>query len=403
MSKIHSFKIALLSLLGITVTTSQSALAQPGFAPARAKSNNEDHKAIDANLAFDQGAGYLGRRQSLPVQNEAIARDAFSELGFAGDNEAADGKDLVSISTFGYGLSLPAKGDGTVVPDGKVNDVLPGPVSRREGGEFLTIDFVDSTYKKKIGLKISGLRLVAFSKSGKGKILINGAASVTLKGEPSRIQGLNKFSDLPAGSQGENHKDKIMLKAGDAVTVAFKNPIDAATLRLAVEAYGHNDASLVVIVQYAPLEGTKLYGLFTRRAVMESSNPPRVGNSRPSTGWPGSSSGAGSTSRPSIPDPEPAHTEPPGHQREGSSTYGNQRYYSAGGSSSTYGNQTYYSRGGSSSTYGNQTYFSNGGSSSTYGNQTYFSNGGSASTYGNQTYFSNGGSCSTYGGQTYCN
>lgn len=387
-----SLKLALLSVIGTGVATSQTAaLADEGYFPEQGPSKNENVQAIDENLAFDQGAGYTGKRQTLPARNEAVVPEWFAPLGVTAASEETAPANEVAISSFGYGLSLPKEGDGTKVPEGKVHDVQPGPISRRSGGEIFNVDFVDGKYKKKSPIKISAIRLVGYSKKG-GKVLVGGGSIVSAKGKATKIEALSKFASLPEGAQAENHKDKIMLRDGDAVTVKFETPLEAASLRLALEAYAENDASVVVVLQYVPVEGKKLFGVFTRRLV----NPPeqRVGSSSPNV--PSTGSGRGS-SRPSEPSYSGAHDNEGGH------TYGNTRFYSRGGSSHTYGNTSFYSRGGSSHSYGNTTFFSNGGSAHSYGGTTFYSNGGSSHTYGNTTFFSNGGSCHSYGSTRFCN
>lgn len=133
---------------------------------------------------------------------------------------------------------------------------LPTTVSRSNRGEFIQITFKSQKY-------ISSIKLVGYSNSRLGKVLIRDASV--------GLEGLTNFSKVTSSDRAENYQNLVMLADRSFVEVEPKQSF--LSLGLVVEGFANNDASLLLQITSTDDLSTKDF-LVTR----SSTNSESVGN-----------------------------------------------------------------------------------------------------------------------------
>ncbi|MGZ3712204.1 MAG: hypothetical protein ACXWQO_13545 [Bdellovibrionota bacterium] len=141
------------------------------------------------------------------------------------------------------GASVPASDSANGIE--KKSDVPGGDLTRRSGGEVLGLVFMDPTPRKakEIKQEVQAIRLIGYSASGKGKVLIRRVESRPQISDDF-FNPLSRFSKIQAGSHAQNRDGLVMLGQGDEVTFTLTKPISASRVLLILEAFGNSDASV---------------------------------------------------------------------------------------------------------------------------------------------------------------
>jgi hypothetical protein len=120
-----------------------------------------------------------------------------------------------------------------------------GAPTRRTGGEVIAFKFFDSDASDPISVKVKKIRLIGFSKSGQGKVLVRSFDSL-----PAMPNGtfdpLTKFASVAAESHAQNHNGMVFLGAGDSVTLVPASELTLTHFLPTFEAFGNDDASIDV-------------------------------------------------------------------------------------------------------------------------------------------------------------
>jgi hypothetical protein len=165
---------------------------------------------------------------------------------------------LLSLFTICALTTLPAFAEGRIVNlalgssvpasdadnDIETTSAVPGgAISRRFGGEVVGLVFADPETNKEIKAEVLAVRLIGYSASGKGKVLIRRAESRPQISDDDFLP-LSRYSKMQAGSHAQSQNGFVMLGQGDIVTFTPKNPVSASRLILILEAFGDQDASV---------------------------------------------------------------------------------------------------------------------------------------------------------------
>lgn len=130
----------------------------------------------------------------------------------------------------GFGPSI-TKGSGNRILS------LPAGVSRNNGGEHLYVSF-------KSPKNILSLKVVGYSASRTGKVLIRSASVVTDSNQNIGLEGLTNFSKIGLNDRAENNQNLVMLSDLASVTVEPKQAL--TSIDLVVEGFANNDASVLL-------------------------------------------------------------------------------------------------------------------------------------------------------------
>jgi len=158
-------------------------------------------------------------------------------------NVAADSQQSWEAN-IAFGPSIPKQDDKLGVTPNNTNFQTKGPL-RDTGGEIFVINYVDREHKTNSAL-IRGIRLVGFSKSGKGKILVRHAGSL-----PQLASGtfdpMFIFDSIGKGSSAQKYEDgHVLLPNNSAVGLNFDKPVDLQAINFQLEGFGDDDASVLV-------------------------------------------------------------------------------------------------------------------------------------------------------------
>lgn len=195
------------------------------------------------------------------------------------------------------GSSVPATD-----PDKGIKSIVTAPgggPSRRSGGEVVGFGFFNAKNKKELKLSITKVRVMGFSKSGKGKVLMHNVGTVP---ETARwiYEPLLKYAKLDQDSRAENHNGKVMLREGDWATVTPEKPLNVSRMLFTIEGFSHNDGSLNIQLETSFEDGTVAVG-FGRALV----NPPEDPVDPPSDPGPGNPP----REEPKPEEPKPVHKQ----------------------------------------------------------------------------------------------
>jgi hypothetical protein len=175
----------------------------------------------------------------------------------------------VAVSTVGIGPSVPDSDPIHNINPGKMVRLFrdSGP-SRISGGERFSFTLLDAN-KKPYTDQLVAVRVIAYSKSGKGKLLVRNAEAVPAQPAPF-FDPLFRFSALPTGAKAEQHGDNVLLSDHEHVILYQDNAFPLSRIILAVEGFGDNDSSFAVQTVSATL-GKVGTSTDVRRAIV---NPP---------------------------------------------------------------------------------------------------------------------------------
>ncbi|MGZ3694727.1 MAG: hypothetical protein ACXWQO_11130 [Bdellovibrionota bacterium] len=208
----------------------------PGF--SRIENGTEKHfRALLLTLPLSMNLRIAFNFGGLPMTKILFATIALFSFTYSahasswGENFGEIGRPSGTQGwTFGIGPSLPAV-------DGTISWGPSDEVSRVGGGEKVALTF-------RTPKTLSSLKLTAFSKSGKGSVLIR-AVTASLKAKPKSISTkLTGLSDFAQAQAGTNYKGLVMLANGDAVAIAPNQAFSKITFTL--EGFKKDDASLLV-------------------------------------------------------------------------------------------------------------------------------------------------------------
>lgn len=196
------------------------------------------------------------------------------------------GADQAWLSNLAFGPSVPQNdAPNHILPQNTSYD-SGGQPTRYSGGERIGVHFMDSTGKTDAPLPIESIRLIGFSKSGTGAVLVRGISAKPAL-DPHFFDPLVLFTAIGADSKAQGKEGHVLLGAGDEVFLQFTQLIDFNDLNLTFESYGSDDASVVVQFIWHG-DNPKTTQKITRRIV----NPPVSHGGGGGGGW----SGGGSSS-----------------------------------------------------------------------------------------------------------
>jgi len=207
--------------------------------------------------------------------------------------ESSDSRGLASDPAGQFWLTTIKIGPSVPAADPKFNftatssELMPGKggPSRRPGGEVFAFTFVDPKMKT-VPNTIIAIRLVAYSKSGKGKVLVH-QAEMSPAQPKGTFASMTNYASILSGTKAENYNGAVLLGPGDFVGVSSPNGLKMNTVQLTLEGFGNDDASVVVQLQYAQsAAGEKL---LSDRRVLDPAPVVYAGGS----GGGGTSSGSG--------------------------------------------------------------------------------------------------------------
>jgi hypothetical protein len=134
-----------------------------------------------------------------------------------------------SYSYFYIGESAPKPASNGSVLD---NGGLVG-ITRRAGGEWITLNFLDNDRDQNaIRETVAGLRITAYSKSGKGSVLVRAVS----------------FGDAGTTSYLKTLRGK--LANGEHHDVTFPAPKAVSQVAFQLEGFGNNDASVAIEITF---------------------------------------------------------------------------------------------------------------------------------------------------------
>jgi hypothetical protein len=118
------------------------------------------------------------------------------------------------------------------------------PVSRITGGSIIKIRFGNH---QAYSLPFTGVRLIAYSSSGKGSVLIHNVTATPSLAAATFNPLIDFASILSDGlSKAQNYNNLVMLQNEDSVEVGLPSAPNESELDVQAEAFGDDDASLVV-------------------------------------------------------------------------------------------------------------------------------------------------------------
>lgn len=143
---------------------------------------------------------------------------------------------MISVQVYGATLEL---GFGPSIPKAEVTTILslPAGVSRNNGGEHLYVSF-------KTAKNISSIKLIGYSASRIGKVLIRSASAVTDTKQNIGLEGLSNFSKMGLNERSENYQNLVML--ADQSSVSVQPNLALTSLDIMVEGFANNDASILL-------------------------------------------------------------------------------------------------------------------------------------------------------------
>lgn len=164
------------------------------------------------------------------------------QLAFA---DGSQGEQENWLNNVALGPSVPATdADFNISPSDTIVGARLAP-TRARGGEVFEISFLNPATKKPTSRAINGIRLVAFSKSGNGKVLVR-AAGGTLGATFNAINALTDSASVESGFYGQSDEGKVMLANGESASATLPAAVSLSKLRFTFEAFGDDDASVVV-------------------------------------------------------------------------------------------------------------------------------------------------------------
>jgi len=189
------------------------------------------------------------------------------------------------ITSVKIGPSVPTTDDTFQVDAGA--EKAPGNgVTRVTGGEAVTLTFVDAKMKA-IPNTFKGVRIMGYSKSGKGQVLIHSANTDPTQPAAS-FASLTTYNAILPGTKAENHNGNVSLSNGDFVVWQNDTGLKLNSLQFIIEGFGDDDASAIVQLLYTDsAEGAKI---FIDRKILNWVPRSSGGGGAPGTGG-GASSG----------------------------------------------------------------------------------------------------------------
>jgi hypothetical protein len=193
-------------------------------------------------------------------------------------------------STFAIGPGVPTGGDDKfqIAPVGQGTELAPGGgPSRVNGGENFNYRITDQN-KKPVNLLVKAIRLIGYSKSGQGKVVIHNAT-----GLPAAAPDLFKpLYEYTSQTGVENQGGNVALTQGQSIMVDFGAGVNFDELNFTFEDFGNSDASIAVqVITLNTLDGLRME---TLRKVINTSSPIHHGGGGGGGGHsPGGSGGGG--------------------------------------------------------------------------------------------------------------
>jgi hypothetical protein len=150
------------------------------------------------------------------------------------------------LSNLAFGPSAPQGNTADNIQLSNTSYDPGGQPTRISGGERITIQFRDSaTGKIPTALPIESVRILGFSKSGTGAVMVHAVNAVPVQ-DPNFFDPLFLFSSISPTSKAQGKDGRVMVGAGDSVFLQFASVINFNSMAFTLESWGSDDASAVL-------------------------------------------------------------------------------------------------------------------------------------------------------------
>lgn len=149
------------------------------------------------------------------------------------------------LSNLAFGPSVPQDDPANHITLSSTSYDQGGQPTRYSGGEKITVHFMDSQGKASQTAFIDSIRLLGFSKSGTGAVMVRSVSAKPAQDEHS-FDALSVFTAVDPTNKAQGKDGHVLLGAGDQVYLQLPQVLELSDLNFVFESFGSNDASIDV-------------------------------------------------------------------------------------------------------------------------------------------------------------